>query len=435
MQTGEQALTLHCHGHCGLATQHTSEMTKQPSHWLAASACAAIFATLLSACSDKQVDAPTAAPAPQGTPAKPSGSQPPVPVTTALVQQRSLDILLTATGTATPVAAVEVKPQMSGLITKVHVKEGQTVRAGDLLFTLDTRSDEANVAKIKAQIAKDEALLADAQRQLTRARELLARNFISQGAVDTAQANVESQQANLSSDKASLEAARVPLSYGQVRAPGAGRVGMVPVFPGTAVQANATTLATVTQLDPIDVVFSLPQASLGDLLELAKSGKGRVRVTLPDRPKELQGRLHFVDSVVDAATGTIKAKARLENADQALWPGAFVRVALQTRRLEDALVVPTVAVVQSARGPIVFVAQDNKAAARPVKLVAVQGQDSAVTGLTAGDKVVIEGRQNLRPDTPLVERAASAGKDGAPTAAKPSPASAPEAKPGEKTQP
>ena len=405
MQTGEQALTLHCHGHCGLATQHTSEMTKQPSHWLAASACAAIFATLLSACSDKQVDAPTAAPAPQGTPAKPSGSQPPVPVTTALVQQRSLDILLTATGTATPVAAVEVKPQMSGLITKVHVKEGQTVRAGDLLFTLDTRADEANVAKLKAQITKDEALLADAQRQLARARELLSKSFVSQGAVDTAQTNVESQQATLAADKAALAAAQVPLSYGRVTAASAGRVGLVPVYVGTAVQANQTTLTTLTQLDTMDVSFSLPQSNLPDVLGLLATGKTPVKATLPDGKKVLTGRLNFVDSVVDAATGTVKVKARFDNKDNTLWPGAYVKVSLPLRTLDEAVTVPTVSVIQSARGPVVYVVEDGKAAPRPVKVLDIQGEVAAVSGVNEGDKVVVNGRQNLRPGTPVTEKA------------------------------
>ena len=146
---------------------------------------------------------------------------------TVAAVKRQLTLSLFATGSVVPVSAVEVRPQLSGVISRVHVREGQSVRAGELLFTLDTRSDEANVAKLRAQIAKDQVLLADAQRQLARSRELLARNFISQGAVDSSQTAVDSQLANLQADQASLAAAQVPLSYGQIRAASAGRVGLV----------------------------------------------------------------------------------------------------------------------------------------------------------------------------------------------------------------
>lgn len=368
-----------------------------------ATVLASLGMAVLMGCGDKATNPQDAPPA--------AGNTPPVPVTTATAVKRSMAVTLEATGTVAPVSAVDVKPQITSVITKVHVTEGQQVRAGELLFTLDTRTDEANVAKLKAQMAKDEALLADAQRQLARARDMLAKNFVSQGAVDTNQANVDAQMANLNADKASLDAARVPLSYGQVRAGSAGRVGLVPVFAGTAVQANVTTLTTITQLDPVDVVFSLAQAHLPDLLALSSSGKARIQVRLPDSKQPLVGQLHFVDSVVDPATGTVKAKARLANQDKRLWPGAFVKVALQTREIEDAVVVPMVSVIQSARGPIVYVADGGKAALKPVKVLATQGDDAAISGINEGDKVVVNGRQNLRPDAPIAERPPEGSKD------------------------
>ncbi len=366
-------------------------------------------ALTLGACGDKEAAAPAAADAAS---AKPAGTASGVPVSTTPALQRTLTLTLEATGSATPVSVVDVRPQLSGVISRVHVKEGQNVRAGELLFTLDTRADEANVAKMRAQIAKDEALLADAQRQLARSRDLLARNFITQGAVDTNQAAVDSQQANLKADQAALAAAQVPLSYGQVRAASAGRIGLVPVFAGSAVQANVTTLTTLTQLDPIDVAFNLPQSALPELLALLKSGRAPVEARLPERAQPLVGRLSFVDSLVDANSGTVKVKARFDNREQTLWPGVFAKVSLQTGRLDHAIVVPLQAVIQGPRGTIVYVARDGKAAMRPVKLLAAQGNEAAVSGIEAGDQVIVEGRQNLRPDAPIVERTPEGAKAG-----------------------
>src|SRR4029450_7086877 len=172
-----------------------------------------------------------------------------ISVTSAPARKRDLPIELEATGAVVPVTSVDVKPQLTSVITAVHMREGQFVNKGDLLFTLDTRTDEANVARLRAQMARDEAALADAQRQLRRSRELLDQKFVSQGAVDTNQSQVDAQTALVASDRAAVEAARVPLAYGRVVAPSAGRVGAITVYPGTAVQANQTTLVTITQLD------------------------------------------------------------------------------------------------------------------------------------------------------------------------------------------
>jgi RND family efflux transporter MFP subunit len=393
---------------------------KKISTSLTSASLALASALALSACGDPS---PSAQPGGAASPgAKPAAAAPAVPVSTVVATRRTLTLSLVATGSAVPVSAIEVKPQLSGVISQVHVREGQTVRAGERLFTLDTRGDEANVAKLRAQIAKDQVLLADAQRQLARSRELLARNFIAQGAVDSSQTAVDSQLANLQADQASLAAAQVPLSYGQIRAASAGRVGLVPVFAGSAVQANVTTLATITRLDPIDVAFSLPQSALPDLLALLQGGQARVEARLPEQAQALTGKLQFVDSVVDAASGTVKVKARFENRESRLWPGAFVKVALRTRELKDAIVIPLPAVIQSARGPVVYVARDGKAVQKPVRLLATEGDDAAVSGLDAGDKVVVDGRQNLRPDVPITERqpageqAGQGGKNGKPEA-------------------
>lgn len=325
-----------------------------------------------------------------------------------------MDVLLEATGTAVPMSSVDLKPQLTGPITKVLVREGQTVRAGEVLFLLDTRPDEANVARLAAQLARDQAALADAQRQLQRSQELKAQNFVSQGAVDTNQAQVEAQTAAVSASRAALDTARLSLSYARVVAPGPGRVGAVSVFPGSVVQANVTTLATITQLDPIEVGFSLPQRHLADALAALKDGGAVVKASLPDdttgsKAATFSGRLSFVDSAVDGASGTVKVKARFDNRDVRLWPGLFVRVSMTVRTLKDAVVVPQAAIVQSQRGSIVYAIENGKAALRPVQVLYAQGEDAAVSGVKPGERIVLDGRQNLRPGANVVERAREGG--------------------------
>ena len=426
---------------------------------------------------------------------------PPVSVTTARAQQKDLAIVLQTTGVVSPLSSIDIRSQVSSVITKVHISEGQFVRKGDVLFTLDSRADQANLAKANAQLSKDLASLADAGRQLARSKQLLAQNFVSQGAVDTAQASVDAQTAAVAADRAAIDAARVPLSYARIVAPSSGRVGLIPMFAGSAVQANQTPLVTITQLDPIAVTFNLPQRNLQDVLAILKKGDGKVRAVLPESivaaPASPAGRpnapaaapggpvppanpvavtgaapaassaptapalvsavapvaappaasaapptaalatasppgapptaptaavaptlpgqigtLSFVDTMVDPASGTVKAKAQFANANNAFWPGAFVNVSVTVQSIKDAIVIPQLAIVQTARGAIVYVIdKENKAAIRPVQIVQSQGEEAAVTGLRPGEKIAIEGRSNLRPGSIAVERSRD-GKGG-----------------------
>lgn len=364
-------------------------------------------ALLLAACGDKADSGPAAPASAASAPASAARAPgQPISVTTSVAVERDFEVALEAIGTVTPLSSVDVKPQTNSLVTRVHVKEGQFVKAGELLFTLDARSDEANLAKVRAQMVKDQAVLADAQRQLGRSRDLLAQGFISQGALDSSQAQVDAQLANLVADRAALDAAQLALSYNSVRAAGAGRLGAVNVYPGTVVQANQTVLVTITQLDPINISFSLPQRNLDAVLAGLKSGGAEVKAKLGDAKNSVSGRLQFVDNAVDPATGTIKVRARFENREAKLWPGAFVKVALVSQTLKGAIVIPTTAIIQSARGSIVYLSDKGRAVLRPVKVLASEGEFSAVGGVASGDKVVVEGRQNLRPDSPLVERTA-----------------------------
>jgi RND family efflux transporter MFP subunit len=174
------------------------------------------------------------------------------------------------------------------------------------------------------------------------------------------------------------------------------------------VQANLTTLVTITQLDPIAVAFSIPQRNLGDALAALKDGGAPVSATLADGAGTFGGRLKFVDNAVDASSGSVKVKAVFDNRDGKLWPGAFVEVSQTVSTLKDTVVVPLAAVIQSARGTIVYIVAEGKAVSKPVQVLYAQGNDAAVSGVKAGDQVVLDGKQNLRPGATVVERAKGA---------------------------
>jgi RND family efflux transporter MFP subunit len=367
---------------------------------------AVLAAVLLAAGCSKEPQTAVAgaavAPAASGAASRPGAGA--VSVTTVPATQRDVDVMLEATGTVTALNSVDIRPQVSSVITKVHIREGQFVKAGELLFTLDARTDEVNLAKARAQLAKDMAALADAQRQLQRSRDLLAQNFISQGAVDTNQTLVDAQQAVVSASRAAIDAAQVALSYNRISAPAAGRAGAINVFAGSTVQPGGTALVTITQLDPIAVSFSLPQRNLGDALQTLRSGGGKVFAVLPEGRGTSTGKLQFVDNAVDPNSGTVRVKAQFSNANEALWPGSFVGVRLAVQTLKDATVVPQAAVIQGPRGSVVYtVDAQNKAVSRPVEVLYASGPDAVASGVRAGERIVLDGRQNLRPGVSVIE--------------------------------
>ncbi len=359
-------------------------------------------------------DSAAAAGAAKGGGARPAGGGGgPVSVSTVKAVQRDQIVAFEATGTVSSLNTVDVKPQISSVITQVHVKEGQSVKRGDPLFTLDNRSDTVNLTKAQAQLARDRAALADAQRQFDRSRDLLARNFVSQSAVDSGQTLVETQQAVVAASKAAVDAAQLSLGYNRISAPTAGRVGGINVFAGSYVQPSGNPLLTITQLDPIAVSFSLPQRNLADALQGLRNGKLPVTAALPDTggakaAGKLDGHLQFIDSVVDPASGTVRVKAVFDNPNQQLWPGAYVTVSMALQTLKGAIVVPQTAIITGPRGRSVFVVDaDKKAASRPIELVYSAGPDAVVTGVEAGATVIVDGRENVRPGSVVVERSAS----------------------------
>lgn len=365
----------------------------------------ALAAAAMAGCGERSQPVNAAA-ASATTMAAASGVGAPVGVSTVRARASDVDVTIEATGTVTPLNSVEIRPQLSNVITDVHIREGQFVKAGQLLFTLDTRNDEVIVAKAKAVLAKDMAALADAQRQLRRSLELLEQKFISQGAVDTTQTLVNSQQAIIVSDQAAISAAQVGLSYNRIVAPSAGRAGAINVFVGSTVQPAGAVLVTITRLDPIAVSFSLPQRDLAVALKMLRAGGAKVVAEVPEGGGIATGKLQFVDNTVDAASGTVRVKAEFANPSQLLWPGAFVKVQLAVRTLKNVVTVPQASVIQGPRGTIVYtVGADNRAAVRRIDVLHVSGPDAVASGVQAGERVVVDGRQNLRAGVVVVERA------------------------------
>lgn len=334
-----------------------------------------------------------------------SAPLPPVTVSTVKAQKRDFPVTLQASGTVSPLTSVDMRSQVTSTVAKVHFSEGQFVKAGQLLFTLDARTDEANLAKARAQLVKDQASLADTKRQFERAKQLFAQNFISQGAVDTAQSQMEAMAATTVADQAAIEAARIATTFSRIAAPISGRVGAVNVSTGSLVQANQTALVTITQLDPIGVAFSIPQRNLQDALAALKGGGAPVMAKLADGGGSFKGKLQFVDNAVNASSGTVQAKAVFANKESKLWPGAFVEISQTVTNLTDATTIPQAAVVQGPRGTIVYVVEDGKARLQPVKVVYAEAGDAAVTGIKPGDVIVMDGKQNVRPNSPIMERA------------------------------
>jgi membrane fusion protein, multidrug efflux system len=320
----------------------------------------------------------------------------PTLVTIATALRQDVPVIVEVNGSVISLNSVEVRAQVSNMVQKVHVKEGQFVRAGEPLFSLDERADRANLEKAQAQLQRDQAQLADLERQSKRSQELLAQNFISKSAADTTLSQMEAQRAAIASDNAAIRSAQVALSYDSIRAPISGRLGSIPVFAGSLAQP-ATVLATVTQLDPIAVSFPVPEGRLQDLLAAAKN-RSPVSARVPGVATPLQGVLSFVDNTVDAQAGTVKAKAQFDNGAQQLWPGQYVTTRITVRTIQDATLVPQAAVITAPNGKIVYVvSREDTVQPRKVEVEYPFGDQAVVRGVQAGERIVVEGKQNLRP--------------------------------------
>ena len=344
----------------------------------------------------------------------PAGSAPPALVTLATAERQDVPVTVQVNGSVVSLNSVDLRPQVTNTVAAVHVKEGQFVKEGQLLFTLDDRNDQANLARARAQQKRDEATMADLERQYKRSQELVAQNFISKSAADATLSQLEAQRAAVAADRAAVQSSQVALGYATLRAPIAGRIGAVNIYPGTLVQPTLS-LVTITQLDPIAVSFPVPEANLQDLLAAARS-RSKVEALVSGRKEPLTGVLNFVDNTVDPQIGTVRAKAVFDNADQSLWPGQFVGTRITVRTLSGATVVPAAALMMLSDGASLYVVDEAKdAKRRKVQVLYTFGTKVAVSGVAPGEQVVIEGSQNVRPGgkVRVDKKAAPAGTTGA----------------------
>jgi RND family efflux transporter MFP subunit len=334
----------------------------------------------------------------------PRKASPAISVQTALVEKRDVPVRLRSNGTVTAVQTVDIRAQVTSIVREVHIREGQTVRAGELLFSLDARAEEAALRKAEAQVTKDTADLSIAMRNYERQKELFAQKFISQSALDTAQSLVDALTGQIAVDRAAVESMKVAQAYTEIRASFPGRTGMIGVRPGSLVQPGGSVLVTVTQIDPITVAFTLPEKELAGLQAALAAGEVQVRARVEGAPNPFIGKLIFVDNAVDTATATIRVKAAFANTDARLWPGMFVNVSLAPRTLIGASVVPAQAVQTGPDSQFVYVVgEDRKVTQQAVTLAYVETGFAVVDGVPPGARVVIEGAQNLRPGTAITE--------------------------------
>ncbi len=359
-------------------------------------------------------------------------------VTTMVLEKKDVPLVIESTGTIAAANIVDIRPMITNTVKEIHIKEGQDVKKGQLLFTLDDRNDRANYDKSKA-------LADDAQRQLQRAKELVAKNFISKAGLDTAEANAKSAMAT-------ARAAEVQLSFDSIRSPIDGRSGIINVFPGSLVQASnvvvssttstatSTTgaMVTITQIDPINVQFIVAENNI-PLLMQNDIANLKVSVTVGNNLTQIyEGKVIVVDNQVDPAIGAVRVKAQIPNQKRTLLPGQFARIKLEANTLKDAIVIPSQAVVINPRGRFVYiVGQDDKVSLRPIKVTYEYQGNAAITGVEVGERIVLEGKQNLRPGVKIKESkvtpsAKPATAESKPTDAKPSEAKPSESKPTEK---
>jgi len=356
----------------------------------------------------------------------------PVPVVTAKVQTKSVPVTIPAVGTAEPLQTVQIRAQTTGQLSDVHFSEGQNVRKGQPLFTLDPRPFQAALSQAEAVLARDTATANNAEQQKTRYEDLYKRGLIPRDQYETQRANNDSLQATLAADRAAVDNAKLNLAYTHITAPISGRTGAMAVHIGDLVRANDTTpLVVINQLAPIYVSFAVPGRYLGDIRRyqaqrpLVVTARGQAAVppgaqapappaptsqaqqvapgegataAVPGGPLEM-GRVSFIDNSVDPTTGTIKLKGTFDNADQGLWPGLFVTVMLHVTTDENVLVVPATAVQPSASGQYVYViGADRTAQVRQVTVSRQSGEDMIISkGVSAGEEVVIDGQLRLTP--------------------------------------
>lgn len=358
---------------------------------------------------------------------------PVVPVLAATVEQKDMPVELQAIGSVEAYSSVTVKTQITGELTGVYFKEGQDVKKGDLLFTLDKRPFEADLKRQEANLEHDIAQAKLSHLDADRYAGLYKEGVVSKQQYDQAEANAEALDAAVLADKAAVENAKVQLIYCSIYSPIDGRTGTLMIHQGNMIKANDTPfLININQVQPIYVTFTVPEQYLADIKRFAAADKLPVQASIQGDSRPIIGRLSFIDNTVDPATGTIKLKGEFVNADRRLWPGQFVNATLVLHTQPNAIVVPSQAVQNGQQGQFVFVIKDDKTVEmRPVTVNrSSSGQSIIDVGLKAGERVVTDGQLRLVPGSRVEIKQSIApvtsptGKD-QPSATLQSPASSP----------
>jgi multidrug efflux system membrane fusion protein len=335
----------------------------------------------------------------------PRQNAPAIPVEVAPAVKKSVPVRVEALGSVTPIASVAIKPRIDTEITDVHFRDGAMVNKGDLLFTLDSRTIEAQAKQVEGVLAGAKANLDQAERDVTRYTELVAKNATTIVTLQNARTQVNIWRASVDSNTAQLENLNIQIGYCTIRSPIAGRASMAAVKVGNIVrQADTAPLATIIQTAPVYVTFNLPQGYLPDLRHALAKKSATVEAMIPRDARRATGQVTMIENSVDAPTGTVPVRATMPNKDELLWPGTLVTVEL-TFREEEAVTVPTTAVQVSQTGTYVFVVKDNAAFVEPVTVARVVGSESVISaGLEGGETVVSNGQLLLSHGTKVVVR-------------------------------
>jgi membrane fusion protein, multidrug efflux system len=346
----------------------------------------------------------------------------PMSIVPEVVGKGDIGINLNALGTVTSLATVTVRTQISGYLMRVVFKEGDEVKKGDLLVEIDSRPYEATLAQAKGQLARDEAMLKGAQVDLTRYQGLAAQNAVPHQTLDTQIALVAQDQGTVEADRAAVKSAEVNLQYTRIVSPIDGRVGLRLVDQGNYVTpGDANGLVVITQLQPISVLFTVPEDNLQAIAKRVQAG-AVLPATALDRGganKIADGTLQTFDSQIDQTTGTIKLRAQFPNEDRALFPNQFVNIRLLLDTHKDVTTISTAGVQRGVPGTFVYLINpDSTVAVRPVQLGVTDGNHVEVlSGLTPGDRIVIDGADKLRDGAKIIIRS-EAGPDNPPAADK-----------------
>jgi RND family efflux transporter MFP subunit len=337
----------------------------------------------------------------------PRGGGRTVPVAVATAVKKPIPVRLEALGTVTTMAAVAIKPRVDSEILAVKFEDGARVKQGDVLFVLDSRGIQSEIKRVEAVIAGAEAQFEQATRDVGRYTELVARNATTIVTLNNAQTQVNVSRALADSNKATLEGLRVQLGYTTIRAPISGRMSMANVKVGNIVrQADVVPLATINQISPIYISFTVAQSSLPDVRAALTAETATLEATVPGSNDRAAGQITMIENTVDPATGMMTARATMPNKDELLWPGTLVNTSL-TLRADERITIPASAIQLSQNGSFVFVVQNGAANVRQVTVErTVEGMAAIESGLKEGDVVVTDGQLLLSEGTKVTPRKA-----------------------------